>query len=82
MFYVPMLKKYLYDPSHVLSSECWDVDPKLTYEEKAVKILAWKDKVLRNMIVPLFKVLWHNHAVEETIWETEEEMRKPYPKLF
>ena len=77
-----MLKKYLHDPSHVLSYESLDVDPKLTYKEKPVGILDGKDKMLRNKIVPLVKVLWHNHVVEEITWEAEEDMRKKYPKLF
>ena len=39
VFHVSVLKKYLHDPSYVLSYESLDVDPKLTYEEKLVKIL-------------------------------------------
>ena len=82
IFHVSMLKKYLHDPSHVLSYESLDVDPKLTYKKKQVEILNRKDKVLRNKIVPLVKVLWHNHAVEEFTWETREDMQKKYPRLF
>ena len=77
-----MLKKYLHDPSHVPSYESLDVDPKLAYEERPVKILDRKDKVLRNKVVPLVKVLWCNQAVEEATWETEAGMRKKYPELF
>ena len=77
-----MLKKYVHDPSHVLSYESFDVDPKLTYEERPVEFLDRKDKVLCNKIVPLVKLLWRNHVVQEAIWETEEDMRKRYPKLF
>ena len=62
VFHVSMLKKYLHDPSHILSYESLDVDPKLTYEAKLVEILDRKDKVLRNKIVPLIKVLWLNHV--------------------
>ena len=65
IFYVSMLKKYLHDPSHVLSYEFLDVDLKLTYEERPVKIHDRKDKVLRNNVVPLVKVLWRNQAMEE-----------------
>ena len=65
MFHVSMLKTYLYNPSYVLSYESLDVDPKLTYEEKPMKILDWKDKVLRNKTLPLVKVLWHNQTMEE-----------------
>ena len=57
VFHVSMLKKYSCNTSHVLSYESLDVDPKLTYEEKPVKIFYRKDKVLRNKIVPLVKVL-------------------------
>ena len=88
VFHVSMLKKYLHDSSHVLSYESLDVDPKLTYEERPVKILDRKDKVLRNKVVPLVKVvllakvLWRNQTVEEATWETETNMRKKYPKFF
>ena len=77
-----MLKKYLYDPSHVLSYESLDVNPKLTYEEKPIEILDRKDKVLCSKIVPLVKMLSRYHAVEEATWETIEDMRKKYPELF
>ena len=56
-FHVSMLKKYLHDPSHVLSYESLDLDPKLTHEERLVKMLDRKDKVLRSKIVSLVKVL-------------------------
>ena len=32
VFHVSMLKKYLHDPTHVLSYEYLDIGPKLTYE--------------------------------------------------
>ena len=82
VFHVLMLKKYLYDPSHGLSYESLDVDPKLTYEERPIEILDRKDKVLRNKIVSLVKVLWRNQVVEEATWEIKEDMRKRYPELF
>ena len=72
----------MYDPFHVLSYESLDGDPKLTYEETIVEILDRKDKVLRNKIVPLVKVLWRDHVVEETTWEIEEDIRKKYLELF
>ena len=74
-----MLKKYLHDPCHVLS---YEVDPKLMYEERLVKILDRKDKVLRNKVVPLVKVLWLNQAVEEATWDIEANIRERYLELF
>ena len=82
VFHLLMLKKYLHDLSHVLSYESLDIDPKLAYEERPMKILDWKDKVLRNKVVLLVKVLCRNQAVEEATWEIEAGMREKYPELF
>ncbi|VFQ62748.1 unnamed protein product [Cuscuta campestris] len=51
------------------------LDDSLTYEEEPVQILAREMKELRNKRVPLVKVLWNNHAIEEATWETEESMK-------
>ena len=77
-----MLRRYRSDPSHVLNREEVELRPDLSYEEEPVKILAREVKQLRNKSVPLVKVLWRNHAVEEASWESEEVMRKQYPHLF
>ena len=82
VFHVSMLKKYVADPSHVLSQEPIEVHEDLTYEEKPVKILDRQDKMLRNKVIPLVKVLWRNHKVEEATWEREDDMRARYPDLF
>ena len=47
-----------------------------------MKILDQKDKVLRNKVVALVKVLWRNQVAEEAMWETETDMREKYPELF
>jgi len=44
--------------------------------------LDYKVKELRNKQIPLVKILWHHHGLEEATWELEEEMKKEYPKLF
>ena len=54
----------------------------LSYEEKPVQILAREEKVLRNKVVPLVKVLWRNHKTKEATWERENDMKDQYPKLF
>ncbi|PON52320.1 hypothetical protein PanWU01x14_210310, partial [Parasponia andersonii] len=65
VFHVSMLRKYVSDPSHVLSQEPLELDPKLNYEEHPVQILDRTEKELRNKKIPLVKVLWRNHSVEE-----------------
>ncbi|KAL5563189.1 hypothetical protein UlMin_032936 [Ulmus minor] len=81
VFHVSMLRKYVSDPSHVLKSEPIEVREDLTYQEQPVQILDRKDKALRNKVIPLVKVLWRNHKVEEATWEREDEMRAKYPHL-
>ncbi|XP_071925131.1 transposon Tf2-1 polyprotein [Coffea arabica] len=82
VFHVSMLRKYYSDPSHVLPLEGIEVDETLTYEEGPVKILEREVKELRNKKIPLVKILWKNHGLEEATWELEEEMQKKYPDLF
>ncbi|XP_043699953.1 uncharacterized protein LOC122650618 [Telopea speciosissima] len=81
-FHVSMLKKYVHDPSHTLNYEPLDLKVDMTYEEKPVQILDRKDQVLRNRSIPLVKVLWRNHAIEEASWEWEEDIRAKYPEIF
>ncbi|KAL5544529.1 hypothetical protein UlMin_008313 [Ulmus minor] len=82
VFHVSILKKYVPDPTHVLEHEPIEVHEDLTYEEQPVQILDRKEKTLRNKAIPLVKVLWRNHKVEEATWEREDEMRVKYPHLF
>ena len=81
VFHVSMLKKYLPDPSHVLSAEPVDLREDLSYVEEPVQILDRKDQVLRTKIIPLVKVLWRSHSMEEATWESEESMKHDYPHL-
>ena len=77
-----MLRKYHSDPGHVLQLEGIEVDETLTYEEGPVQVLEGEVKELKNKKIPLVKILWRNHGVEEATWEMEEEMQKKYPDLF
>ncbi|KAL6200165.1 hypothetical protein ACLB2K_029947 [Fragaria x ananassa] len=54
----------------------------LSYEEEPVQILDRKEQVLRSKSIPLVKVLWRSHQVEEATWESKEQMRQQYPYLF
>ena len=65
IFHVSMLQKYVPDPSYVLENESIQVHEDLMYEEQPVQILDRKDKMLCNKGIPLVKVLWRNHKVEE-----------------
>ena len=82
VFHVSMLRKYVSDPSHVLSYENLELDEDLSYEEKPVQILDRKEKVLRTKTIALVKVLWRNSKTEEATWELESDMRERFPELF
>ena len=82
VFHVSMLRKYIPDPSHVLNYEQLKIKDNLTYEEVPIQILDRKDHVLRTKTIPLVKVLWKNHTVEEVSWEREDEMKSNYLELF
>ena len=82
VFHVSMLRKYEPDPSHVLDWTDLEVDEDASYEERPVRVLDRRDQVLRGKTIPLVKVLWKHHGVEEATWERELEVREKYPDMF
>ena len=82
VFHVSMLKKYIPDASHKIDYQDLEIREDMSYVEKPVKILDKKEKVLRTKIIPMVKVLWRNHALEEATWEMESDMKEKYPELF
>ncbi|TYJ96196.1 pol protein [Cucumis melo var. makuwa] len=82
VFYVPMLRKYVVDPTHVVDFELLKINENLSCEEQPVEILAREIKMFRNRGFALVKVLWRNHRVEEATWQREDDMRAQYPEMF
>nr|XP_027062987.1 uncharacterized protein LOC113689412 [Coffea arabica] len=70
------------NPTHILPPEDVELDESLTYEERPIQILDRKVKDLRNKQIPLVKVLWKHHEVEEATWELEKDMQEKYLGLF
>ncbi|RVX18792.1 hypothetical protein CK203_006980 [Vitis vinifera] len=56
VFHVSTLRKYIYDPSHVVELEPIQIFEDLTYEEVPVQIVDVMDKVLGHVVVKLVKV--------------------------
>jgi hypothetical protein len=73
---------HVHDPSRVLSYEPLDIQANLTYEELPVQVLDRKEQQLRTKSIPLMKILWRNHDIEEASGELEQEMRDRYLCLF
>ncbi|KAL8089701.1 hypothetical protein AgCh_039255 [Apium graveolens] len=82
IFRVSMLKKYNPDSRHVIKYEPIELQADLSYIEGPIEILEEREKVLRNKVVKLVRVLWRNPKVEESTWELESNMREKYPHLF
>ncbi|XP_017640419.1 uncharacterized protein LOC108481857 [Gossypium arboreum] len=66
-------------PSHVVCVKEIEVQSDLSYEEELVAILDREVKVLCSKTVPLLKVLWRNHKIEEASWGSEDILRHQYP---
>ncbi|GAV84808.1 Chromo domain-containing protein [Cephalotus follicularis] len=82
VFHVSLLQKYMANPSHVLRVERIQMHKDLSYDEQPVEIMDYKKQILRTKTIPLVKVLWRNHGVEEATWELEETMTQEYPHPF
>ncbi|KAI5344802.1 hypothetical protein L3X38_012679 [Prunus dulcis] len=82
VFHIFMLRKYISDPSHVLEEQLVELEDDFTYVEQPVQILDWKTQALQSREIPLVKVLWRSHNVEEATWEPEDQMREQYLHLF
>ncbi|XP_052477108.1 uncharacterized protein LOC128031932 [Gossypium raimondii] len=75
VFHVSMLRHYHSDSTHVVSVEEIEVRPDLTFEKEPVQILERDINVIRKKSIPLVKVLWRNHSIEEATWEPKDAMR-------
>ena len=82
VFHVSMLRKYVADPSHIISYDEIQVQPNTTYVEKPARIIDTKKQVLRTRTIKWVKVLWAHHEPTEATWELEEKMARKYPELF
>ncbi|RVW41781.1 Transposon Ty3-G Gag-Pol polyprotein [Vitis vinifera] len=76
------LRKYVFDPYHIVELEPIQISEDLTYEEVPIQIVDMMDKVLCHVVVKLVKIQWSNHSIREATWELEEEMREKQPHLF
>jgi hypothetical protein len=65
VFHVSTLRKHVHDLLHIVDFEPLQVQDDLRYEELPVQILDRKEQQLRIKTIPLVKVFWRNHDVEE-----------------
>ena len=82
IFHVSILRKYITNPDVVVEYEPLKIQEGLVYVEEPMKIVDKKEHVLHTKMIPIVKVLWRNHGVEEALWKAEQDMRSRYPHLF
>ena len=81
VFHVSQLRKYMFDPAHVLETEDIHIREDLTVEVPPVALEDSKVKERRGKAVSLVKVIWDWRTGDST-WELEEDMRKSHSHLF
>ncbi|XP_058760168.1 uncharacterized protein LOC131633471 [Vicia villosa] len=81
VFHVSQLRKYVSDPSHVITPDDIQLKENLSFEVPPVKIGDKKIKRLRNKEILLVKVIW-NEATGDATWELESMIKEQYPELF
>nr|XP_027192383.1 uncharacterized protein LOC113787642 [Cicer arietinum] len=82
VFHVSQLRKYVFDPSHVIESDKVKIKENLTFETLPLQIEDQKTKELRGKTISLVKVVWGGTIGESATWEVESQMRDSYPELF
>ena len=60
-----MLRRYRYDTSHILLVQAIQVQEDFIFDEELKAILDREIRLLRKKKVPLVKVLWQHHGMEE-----------------
>ncbi|WVZ19293.1 hypothetical protein V8G54_006615 [Vigna mungo] len=81
VFHVSQLRKYVFDPSHMLEIDDVQVKEHLTIEVQPVRVEENRYQRWKNKIVTLIKVVWDSRTGDYT-WELEDKMRESYPHLF
>ncbi|XP_057993052.1 uncharacterized protein LOC131174034 [Hevea brasiliensis] len=65
VFHIFMLRKYIFDPSHVLQPDTVELKENLTFEEQPIVIVDFQMSQLWSKQIPMVKVLWMSQSVEE-----------------
>eukprot|EP00253_Pinus_taeda_P014857 PITA_14857 len=82
VFHVSVLKKYIYDPKHIISWQDIQVEPEGEFLVERVSILDRRRVVLRKRAITEVKVQWQHFGPDEATWEDEQNMKEVYPELF
>eukprot|EP00253_Pinus_taeda_P034261 PITA_34261 len=82
IFHVSILKKYVYDPRHVIRWQEIQVKSEGEVLVEPLNILDRREVQLRKRVITQVKVQWQHFGPEEATWEDEALMMRNYPGLF
>eukprot|EP00253_Pinus_taeda_P028114 PITA_28114 len=82
VFHVSLLKKYIYDPKHIIKWQDIQVELEGEILVKPLNILDRREVLLRKPATTQVKVQWQHFRPDEATWENEEFMKRAYSGLF
>eukprot|EP00253_Pinus_taeda_P034453 PITA_34453 len=82
VFHVSVLKKYVYDPKHVINWQEIQVEPEGEIKVELLSILDRREVTLQKRVITKVKVQRQHFGPDEATWEDGELMRQAYPRLF
>ena len=82
VFHVSRSRKYELDPSYVIDHSDMILEADTFFEVKPICVVYSYEKVLRGKSIPLVRIMWSQHGIQEETWELETEMRSKYSELF
>eukprot|EP00253_Pinus_taeda_P031235 PITA_31235 len=82
VFHVSVLRKYVYDPKHVINWHDVHVEPEGEIQVGPLNIFDLREVTLRKWDITQVKVQRKHFGPDEATWEDEEFMRRNYPELF
>jgi hypothetical protein len=58
------------------------LEPDLTYSEHPIRVLDQKDRITRKRNLKFYKVQWNQHIEDEATWETQDFLKKNFPRFL
>ncbi|GKB08200.1 hypothetical protein Tco_0836484 [Tanacetum coccineum] len=80
-FHISNLKKCLSDEPLAIPLDEIQIDDKLNFIEKPVKIMNREFKSLKQSRIPIMKICWNSRQGPEFTWEREDQMKKKMSEL-
>jgi hypothetical protein len=82
VFHVSQLKKCLRVPDRIIDVMDVILEPDLTYSKHPIRVMDQKDRVTRRRTLKFYKIQWNQHTEDEATWETQDFLKKNFPRFL